>query len=239
MHRLDAARILELTERGAALSPCRRAVLLLAAAWPEVPVEALLGLPLGARDRLLMRLRAETFGTILTARQSCRNCAEDFELSLLAADLGFPQTDDEEEFPDPAVGTISEGGETFAVRAVTVADMLAAEAADGPEAARALLLALVVPDAPSGALDEGRTAEALEALDPLADITLDTSCPHCDAEHELQFDAAAFVWQELAGRAPRILRDVAELARAYHWSERDILAMPAPRRAFYLAQVPA
>ncbi|HYW16899.1 MAG TPA: hypothetical protein VE891_12210 [Allosphingosinicella sp.] len=239
MHRLDAARILELTERGAALSPCRRAILLLAAAWPEAPVEALLGLPLGARDRLLMRLRAETFGTMLSARHSCRDCAEDFEINLDAAELGFTQADDREAFPEPAAGTISEGGETFAVRAVTVADMLAAEAADGPETARAVLLALVVPDAPSGALDEGRAAAALEALDPLADITLDTSCPHCGAAHELQFDAAAFVWQELASRAPRILRDVAELARTYHWSERDILAMPAPRRAFYLAQVPA
>jgi hypothetical protein len=239
MHRLDAARILELSERGAALSPCRRALLLLAAAWPEVPVEVLLGLPLGAQGRLLMRLRGETFGRELSARQSCRNCAEDFELNLDATALGFAQAGDSEDFPAAAVGTIGEGGETFAVRAVTLADMLAAEAADGPAAARAVLLARVVPDAPPGALDEGRAADALEALDPLADIALDTSCPHCGAAHELQFDAAAFVWQELAGRAPRILRDVAELARAYHWSERDILAMPAPRRAFYLAQATA
>jgi hypothetical protein len=237
MHRLDAARILELSERGAALSPGRRALLLLAAAWPDVPVEALLGLPLGARDRLLMRLRADTFGTILTSRQACRDCGEDFELSLGAADLGFGDASAGEAFPEPAIGTISEGDETFAVRAVTVADLLAAEAAEGAEAARAVLLARAVPDAPPGALDEARAAEALEALDPLADIALETSCPHCGADHELQFDAAAFVWQELAGRAPRILRDVAELARAYHWSERDILAIPAGRRAFYLAQV--
>jgi hypothetical protein len=97
------------------------------------------------------------------------------------------------------------------------------------------LVARAVPGALEGTLDPARVAEALEALDPLADIALDAACPSCGAANELQFDAAAFVWRELAARAPRILREVAELARTFHWSERDILAMPASRRAFYLA----
>ncbi|MEA3012199.1 MAG: hypothetical protein QOD42_744 [Sphingomonadales bacterium] len=237
MHRLDAARILELSERGAALSPSRRALLVLAAAFPDVPETRLLGLPLGARDGLLMRVRAALFGEALTARQACIACAEAFELSFTAAQLGFsPAGEAEGDFPEPPRGILVLGRRRHPVRALTSADMLAAEEADGPEAARAALIARAVPDAPADALDAARVAEALEALDPLADITLDAACPACGAANELQFDAAAFVWRELVARAPRILRDVADLARAFHWSERDILAMPASRRAFYLAQ---
>jgi uncharacterized protein (DUF983 family) len=235
MHRLDAARILELSERGAALSSSRRALLLLAAAFPDAPDEALLSLPLGARDRLLMRLRAELFGAALTARQACRTCAEDFELSLTAEALGFLPDSTAEDFPAPPCGALTVNGATWAVRAVTVADMLAAEAAPDAAIARALLLARVAPDAPIGALDEAGADALLEALDPLADVILETRCPHCGAAQDIQFDAAAFVWQELAARAPRILRDVADLARAFHWAERDILAMSSSRRAFYLA----
>jgi uncharacterized protein (DUF983 family) len=233
--RLDAAHILELSERGAALSSSRRALLVLAAAFPDVDQAVWLGLALGARDRLLLRIRTELFGAELAARQTCRACAEEFELSFTAEQLGFAPAGEGEDFPEPARGTLDQGGQAFPVRAVTVADMLAAEEAAGVEPARALLLARAIPDAPPGSLDEGRAAEALEALDPLADIGLDAACPHCGAGNELQFDAAQFLWHELAARAPRILRDVAELARTYHWAERDILAMPSSRRAFYLA----
>lgn len=236
MDRLDAARILELSERGAALSPSRRALLVLAAAYPDVPEARLLALPLGARDRLLMRVRAALFGEALTARQACIACAEEFELSFTAGQLGFsPAAAGEEDFPEPPQGVLVLGRRRHQVRALTSADMLAAEDAAGPEAARAALIARAVPDLPADAVDAARVAEALEALDPLADITLDAACPACGAANELQFDAAAFVWRELAARAPRILRDVADLARTFHWSERDILAMPSSRRAFYLA----
>jgi hypothetical protein len=236
MLRLDAARILELSERGAALSPSRRALLVLAAAFPDVPEARLLGFPLGARDRLLMRVRAALFGEELTARQACSACAEEFELSFTAAQLGFsPAGEGEEDFPEPPKGVLMLGRRRHEVRALTSADMLAAEEADGADAARGALVARAVPGAPAGALDTARVAEALEALDPLADISLDAACPSCGAANELPFDAAAFVWRELAARAPRILRDVADLARTFHWSERDILAMPASRRAFYLA----
>lgn len=234
MHGLNAASILELSERGAALSPTRRAALLLAVAFPGIPDAVLLGLPLGARDRLLVDLRAELFGDELAARQICGECGDEFELSLSAEQLGFPAPAGEPAFPEPAQAALTGDGRSYAVRAVTVADMLAAEEAPTSAAARAILVARAVPDAAPGALDEAQVAEALEALDPLADISIDVACPHCGAKSELQFDAASFAWQELAGRAPRILSDVAELARAYHWSERDILAMPSSRRAFYL-----
>ncbi|HEX8262341.1 MAG TPA: hypothetical protein VF547_05650, partial [Allosphingosinicella sp.] len=165
--------------------------------------------------------------------QGCSGCGEDFELELTAEQVGLAPRPEDEQLPEAPAAGVRYRRRDFVVRAVCVADMIAAEAAGGVEAARELLAERTAPQAPAAA--RARVAEMLEALDPGADTTIEVPCPHCGREQELRLDPAAFVWEELAARAPRILRDVADLARAYHWSERDILAMPAARRAFYLA----
>lgn len=233
MRGLDAERIILLSERGADLPPARRAFLLLAEAFPEASDSALLRLALGTRDRLLMRLRARLLGEALTARQRCGGCGEDFEIDFTADQVGLAPRADDESLPEAPAGSLSYRRRSFAVRALCLGDMIAAESAGGVEAAREILAARTAPEAPAEAL--GRLAETLEALDPAADTVVEAACPQCGAAQELRLDPAAFVWEELAARAPRILRDVAELARIYHWSEREILAMPASRRAFYLA----
>ena len=233
MRGLDAERIILLSERGADLPPARRAFLLLAEAFPEASDSALLRLALGTRDRLLMRLRARLLGEALTARQRCGGCGEDFEIDFTADQVGLAPRPDDESLPEAPAGSLSYRRRSFAVRALCLGDMIAAESAGGVEAARQILAARTAPDAPAEA--RGRLAETLEALDPAADTVVEAACPQCGAAQELRLDPAAFVWEELAARAPRILRDVAELARIYHWSEREILAMPASRRAFYLA----
>jgi hypothetical protein len=233
MRGLDAERIILLSERGADLPPARRAALLLAAAFPDAPEEALLRLSLGTRDRLLMRLRTRLLGEALAARQRCGGCGEDYEIDFTADQVGLAPRPDDEALPEAPAGSLGYRRRTLAVRAVCVGDMIAAEAAGGVEEALELLAERTAPEAPAEA--RRRLAETLEALDPAADTSLEAACPQCGAAQELRLDPATFVWEELAARAPRILRDVAELARIYHWSERDILAMPAKRRAFYLA----
>ncbi|MEA3066190.1 MAG: hypothetical protein QOJ27_2651 [Sphingomonadales bacterium] len=233
MRGLDAEKIIALSERGAHLPPARRAALLLAAAFPEAPESALLRLAVGTRDRLLMQLRARMFGDAVTAHQSCAACGEDFELDFTAGEVGLGPRREDEQLPEAPAATLDYRRRSFEVRAVCVADMIAAEAVDGIDAARELLAARAAPEAPAAA--RARVAEALERLDPVADVQLEAPCPHCGSVEELRLEPGSFVWEELAARAPRILRDVADLARAYHWSERDILAMPAARRAFYLA----
>jgi hypothetical protein len=233
MRGLDAERIILLSERGADLPPARRAAMLLAAAFPDASDGSLLALALGARDRLLMRLRARLFGESVTARQRCGGCGEDFEIDFTADEVGLAARPEDDRLPQAPRTSLSYRRSEFEVRAVCVGDMIAAEAAAGVEPALELLAERTAPEAPAQA--RRRLAETLEALDPAADTVIEAACPQCGAAQELRLDPAAFVWEELAARAPRILRDVAELARIYHWSEREILAMPASRRAFYLA----
>jgi hypothetical protein len=230
MHVLNAGDLLELAERGASLGSARRALLLLQTAYPEHPVESIAGAPLSARDQALLAVRARLFGPAIRAQERCASCGEVLELTLTAEAIGLGAS--AEPFPPAPTGRIGTGERATPIRAVTAGDVAAAEAAPDAMAARAVIAALVAP----GAEDAADLDAALEALDPAADVDIALACPTCGATTILGFDVPAFFWRELETRAPRILREVAELARCYHWSERDILAMSPARRAFYLAE---
>ena len=59
-------------------------------------------------------------------------------------------------------------------------------------------------------------------------------CRECGAELPLFFDPQQFCLRELRERAAFVYQDVDLLARRYHWSEREILAMSYARRATYV-----
>ncbi len=233
MRALGAPDILELTERGAGLGSARRALLALAAAYPEYPPEAIAATPLSARDRALLAVRARMLGAAMTAHDRCDACGEAIELTLIAEELGLAEA--AEPFPSAPAGRIGPADAPVAIRAVTAGDAAAAEVAPDAAAARAILAARVAP----GAVGAEELDASLEALDPTADVRIALTCPACGKTTIRAFDAAVFFWRELEARAPRILREVAELARVYHWSEQDILAMSPARRAFYLAEARA
>ena len=77
----------------------------------------------------------------------------------------------------------------------------------------------------------------MSALDPQAEVLIDLSCPACQAREQILFDIAAFFWSEIAARAKRLLHEIHLLARAYCWSEADILGMSPGRRDCYLTMV--
>ncbi|HMO76219.1 MAG TPA: hypothetical protein PKD99_09675 [Sphingopyxis sp.] len=220
MRRWTALELIDISESGASLGTAGRALLLLEAGGMDRDAAA--ALPLGRRDRALFALRARQFGARMEAAQRCAGCGADYEFALTAADLG-------RDGPD-AEGAATDSG--AAVRAVTAGDLAACEGQGSGAAARALLRARV---APGGAAPDGEALDAaLAALDPDAELTIAATCPECGKAAEVAFDIAAFFWDEIMLRVPRFLQQVADLARVNHWSERDILALPAARRRFYL-----
>jgi len=70
--------------------------------------------------------------------------------------------------------------------------------------------------------------------DPLAEVLVDVVCPACDTEFVADLDVGAFVWAEVHGRAQRLLHEVDVLARAYGWTETEVLALGDRRREAYL-----
>jgi hypothetical protein len=265
MRRLSEAEILAVWELGQGRDSRRQALAPLAvAAGPgaDSPPAALpLGaLPLGRRDRRLLQLRQATLGEYLSAAASCPRCgaSSDFEVAvsdLLAAGHPDPTSaigaagDPQGHPPDSSEGILTVADFELRFRLLDSDDLTFAATAPGVAAARMRLLerallsarhrgrevaANELPEAVVTAL-----AEALEDRDPLAVIRLAVDCGRCQQRWLPELDVADFVWQELAGRAERVMYDVQALALAYGWSEAQVLALSPARRHFYIELAPA
>jgi len=230
MRALTNRDFLDLWERGSALHPLDRALLVLATADLGEPYEALADWPLGRRNAALIRLRREWFGSALTGWISCPRCSGRLEFSF---DTGILLDQ-----PDEAASELSVDGRSF--RALTTRD-LASVAADSDESAAAHRLLRQCCSEKSEFTDEELEliGERLAEHDPLAETLLDFSCAPCGHRWAESLDIAAWLWAEIEARSRRLLRDVHALAAAYGWTEPEILALSEPRRALYLEMVQA
>ena len=84
MRSLSDADLLGLWERGIRRHPLDRALLVLAAVFPETPWERLADWPLGRRNQALARVRCHCFGPLLRAWTECVNCGEKLEFEMNA-----------------------------------------------------------------------------------------------------------------------------------------------------------
>lgn len=73
----------------------------------------------------------------------------------------------------------------------------------------------------------------MEKSSPLSSSTINLSCPKCENKWQLYFSIIDFLWTELDQWAKRFLYDVSILARAYGWSESEIINMNPIRRSYY------
>ena len=226
---------------------------MLAAALPGSDPAELAAWPLGRRDGALLRWRTELFGPGLEALTRCPACGEDVELSFAAASLmegipgeGIPGEGISAEGTTPAPCnpvTVCRGTYALTLRPVTSADLLGLDAGDPEtELVRRCVTsataggAPVTPAAlPAGVLET--LGEELAAADPAATTELAVECPGCGRAWLAPFHIASYLWAELHHWAGRMLLDIHALARAYGWSESDILALPPRRRQAYLELV--
>ena len=81
--------------------------------------------------------------------------------------------------------------------------------------------------------------EEMAKADPQAEIRIALVCPACQQRWSLLFDIASFLWSEIEDWARRLLREVHQIASAYGWPEREILAIGARRRCSYLEMIGA
>jgi hypothetical protein len=243
MRTLSTTELLELWEQGYGRAPVERALLLLEAACPEMPSEALARLSIGRRDRLLMELREQTFGPQLAGLATCPGCGErlEIELDMAAVRAAGPAAPPEEL-------SIQEGSYALALRLPDSLDLAAIARAPGVADARRLLLERcmlavhaedegsgplpAVGDVPATVIDTA--IRSLAEADPLATVELELACPQCGCAWTALFDIVSFFWAELDAWAHRLLQDVHALASVYGWSEADILGMSPWRRQIYL-----
>jgi hypothetical protein len=152
---------------------------------------------------------------------------------------------------DIAIGAhrLERKGYVIEFRAVNSADLqVLAPDADAEEIEKSILARCVIEArGPTGRIDPQQIppalvellAEELERRDPLAAIWLDLECGQCRHAWPSLFDIASLLWIEIERWANALLREVHQLARAYGWSERDVLQMSAARRHSYLRMIEA
>ncbi|MFF7815376.1 hypothetical protein ACFZCF_26140 [Streptomyces sp. NPDC007945] len=233
------ADVLALWEGGLDSTPATRALLIASMATASPDEEAVADLPLSAVNSLLLDLRCRMFGDALPCATDCPSCGESLDVAVAAEELRPAPAGGRtgEAHAVPATATSTTGDFTITYRALTGRDVRAVDPT-APGARRTLvrrcLLGVSPPvhDLPDEVLDA--LAPLLAELDPGADTVLTLDCPQCEHRWQAALDIADHVWTDISAYARGVLHDVHSLARAYGWSEADVLAVSPARRRFYL-----
>lgn len=226
--------VLALWERAATAPPAARDDALLGDAAPA---------SLSARNAALLALRSRLFGATQRLVAACPACVAQLEFeidcdALSRSLLPAPDTDGMHE--------LRCDGFLIAYRVPSIGDWRAAAQSD--DFAIELLRRCIshcefngmphdadtLPNAVTDAL-----SDALEALEPGSCVDFDLRCPDCGARWNAPMDCAAVLYGEARARAEALLVEVDALARAYGWSETQVLALSPTRRAAYLQLVGA
>jgi hypothetical protein len=188
--------------------------------------------------RFLMAELARALGlSFAWQTHACDACGVLFDFSLDLAKL--PVAPASEHYPSVVV-TTTRG--RMRLRVPTGADQIRISGLGEDEAGRALALLCISPcDDASGedAVDElcaddlAAIDEAFERLAPSLPWAVRAACPECGSVNAVAIDTAG--WLVQMGDGPT--RDVHEIALAYGWSERDILALTRAQRLKYLALI--
>jgi len=241
-------RLFEIWEQGLGCSILDRTRLLLErvpSGGEEESGEPVGQLSVGDGDWRLIELHEIVFGPCFRAVCQCPRCGETMELNFEKNDLrtnASPKSARERRL-------LRADGHDVNFRLLTLADLAAVAGESDPATARIRLLERCVlsaetaegPVAPKD-LPESIVAElsqAMQRLDPQACIHLRLRCLSCEHQWHSIFDIAAYLWSELHHWAQNLLREVHALARAYGWSEGQILALSPQRRRHYLELIVA
>jgi hypothetical protein len=185
----------------------------------------------------LLAVTVATRGGRWTSTAHCAQCDKPMDLPLDLRDFARDE--------DPShVRCELDGGRLLEVAIATGADQLAWLQAGvgeaGPQELLRCLLARQGADAEAEALPPAwidAVDAAMAQADPLTALELDTVCPECGAAMRIALDLERACLGLLAAQQPRLLDDVHRLALAYHWTEAEILALPASRRRQYLQRL--
>jgi len=185
----------------------------------------------GARQAALLEFYASNFGERLDGVAACPGCATEVELNVPVAELVSRMPE-----PEP-VEPFDVDGVTVRWRLPAAADLAASARCADPGEGAVLLLERIGGGAELSDPAREALAQRVAAADPFADISFELSCPECGASWESPLDIGEFVWAGLRSAARRLLGEVDELARAYGWSEAQILSLSQRRRNSYLELV--
>jgi hypothetical protein len=253
---LDAEALLRLWECALGQPPGARSEALLRGSSENMEPDQ----TLGERNARLVALHEQLFGRELELLSHCPQCGTTAQFSADCAALAAqmrPSAEKAEFHRLEAHGHVVEfclpSGSDIAGASATVTATkarltpLAASEATLTDAFTQLLLdrcvlsctldGVTVPtqEVPAPVLDA--LSHQMEMLDPGASVSFALVCPQCATRWPAPLDVGELVWLKVRAAAERVLLDIDVLARAYGWTEREVLRLNPLRRAAYLQMV--
>ena len=188
-------------------------------------------LPVGARLGALVSVCRLSGRRELSWVFGCTGCGEELGAELALDALAGAQ--EAAEAADPAA--VEWGDKTYRPRRPTGEDLRRWH--DHPPSDAEIVAALVGPPGEAPAELWSAIEASLDAADPLVDAAVRLECPACGEAVELTVDLEGELLALARHDQDELFEDIAALAGAFHWSEREILALSPPRRRRYLALV--
>jgi hypothetical protein len=230
---IAAHHLLDAWERALGQPGPTRVVPLLTAST-GTPAADILCWSIARRDAVLFELREALFGARAEAVQQCPGCEQELEFEVDLRQLRPAPRGDEPTSLEAFVD-----GHRVRYRPPNTADLEAVAVLDDAVGARDVLLErcieFVTPGGPESRTSvSSEIARRLSESEADAEAWLSLVCPACRHAWQAPFDIAGFLWSEVDDWAWRTLRQVHRLARAYGWTEPDVLSLSPSRRQIYL-----
>ena len=237
---MNSIELVDVWEDGRCRNRLERPAVLLTVAHPGTTEFDWMNLPIGQRDEKLFDLQERLFGETIDAASACPNCKENLEVSMLTTDIRVPPPSDLHLLNLE----LQDGKYWVRFRLPTTSDLAIVAQAECVTEARTILLERCVVEARRSGSQALTTklpekvrnsiVQKMGAADPQAVIELALECPSCQHQWSLHFDICSYLWSEIEELALRLLREVHVLARAYGWSELQILGLSPLRRQVFL-----
>lgn len=240
MQAVSGERLLVALDRAHGQHYLQCALTALALGMADVDLGDVEELPLFERDRLLLEMRALSFGPTLEATALCPACGATLEFTTSTAAV----IRDLESQREQRSFEWTEDGTQLCLRAATTRDLFRSLDAGSIDAAEDAVLmgCLRVGEKPADetALRRWPSVRAhFERMHAATLVSFRLACSQCGDQFTLDFDVPRFVWLEIRHAARRLLSDVHVLASHYGWNEREIVTMSPQRRAAYLEMLSA
>lgn len=246
MRPLTTTELLAVWEAGEQQSLLEKSLHLLRLAYSAADLNSVATLSIGERDACLLLLRERLFGRRLVNKATCPTCTETVEWETNTCDLHLQAPIAAEQ---PREFVLEEEGFTIRFRLPNSHDLRRAMMQAGDQFKPQQLLAACLLHIRRNAQEyafEALPPSLIEALnermaqeDPQANIQMLVGCPGCGAQWEVRFDIVSYLWLEIDNWAHHVLQQVYVLAKAFGWSENDILRLSPQRRQLYLTMLQA
>ena len=241
---LSPTNLIDIWETGRPQHGVDRALTILRQADPTLTRHDLADLTGGERDRRLLDIREQTFGTTIKSTATCPQCNEKVEFVFDTANVRTPPSSAD---TDKHGFKLDDEDYIITFRLLTSWDLAGIAACTDEVMAASLLLKRCVLGVNRNGISKDITEvpdrviqklqKTISESDPQAEILLDLKCPACEAHWQVLFDIAAFLWEEIATQAERLLDEVHTLAGVYGWAEKEILALSPVRRRYYIERI--